>query len=355
MPSLLPTMLRTAGPVLGLLLMVSASGAVAGPRPWIDPARADFRDALEFAAAHPPITSVVIATRDSILAEGHWRGGAPHDPTNVKSVSKSVLSALVGIALERGDLDGLDTPIARWFDEHDDLFADPRRARITLEDLLTMRSGLETTSFYNYGAWVAGRNWVRGQLRMPVEFEPGTVMRYSTGASHLVSVILERATGSKPRDYAARHLFGPIGVDGVGWDRDPQGHDFGGNNLAMTPRQMVRFGQLHLSDGRWDGRRVLPAGWVQRAWRPRTRSHWNGYGYGYFWWHRTMGGTSVHYAWGHGGQRIFVLPEAGLVVAVASGLPDQGRSRQRVNRAIDRLPVDHVIEALSGPLRTSGP
>ena len=152
----------------------------------------------------------------------------------------------------------------------------------------------------------------------------------------------------RPSRYAERHLFGPLGINGVGWDRDPQGHDFGGNNLAMTPRQMVRFGQLHLRGGEFDGRRILPEDWVRRAWRPQTRSHWNGYGYGYFWWHRRFANTPIYYAWGHGGQRVLVLPEPGLVVVTTAGLPANGRSRNGINRAIDRIVVEHVIGALSG-------
>lgn len=337
-----------------LLLFLLAFHATASQRPWVEPSSADFSSALQFASEHPPLSSLVIATADTVLAEGYWRGGGPHRSTNVKSVSKSVLAALVGIALERGELSSLDTPIETWFPEHDDLFENPIRARIRLEDLLTMRSGLETTSFYNYGAWVAETNWVRGQLRMPMEFEPGEVMRYSTGASHLVSVILERATGVRPSVYAARHLFGPLGISGVSWDRDPQGHDFGGNNLAMTPRQLVRFGQLHLRGGEFEGQRILPEDWVRSAWRPRTRSHWNGYGYGYFWWFRSFDGTPVYYAWGHGGQRVLVLPEPGLVVIITSGLPANGRSRRHVNRTIDRLLVQHVIGALSATEGSTG-
>jgi CubicO group peptidase (beta-lactamase class C family) len=332
-----------------LLLALASAPASAAPAVdvWTDPRHVDFTSALRFGADHPLLSSILIADRDSVLAEGYWRGGGADRVENVKSVSKSVLAALVGIALDRGDLPPLDTPVARWFPEHSDLLEDDPRARITLEDLLTMRSGLETTSFYNYGAWVAGSDWVRGQLRMPVEFEPGTTMRYSTGASHLVSVILERATGVRPSVYAARHLFGPIGVQGVHWDRDPQGHDFGGNNLSMTPRQMLRFGRLHLARGEYDGRRVLPTGWVERAWRPRTRSHWNGFGYGYFWWYRRIAGTPVHYAWGHGGQRIFVLPEPGLVVVTTADLGPGGRGR--MTRTLDELLVRHVLGAIRRP------
>lgn len=310
------------------------------------PPRLDFSAALEFAASNPPLTSVLIATADTILAEGYWRGTGPHSAVNAKSVAKSVLSALVGIALARGEIDSVGTPIHTWLPDYAALLDDGVRRSITLEDLLTMRSGLESTSFSNYGAWVLGKDWVRGQLRMPIEFEPGTTMRYSTGASHLVSVILERATGRLPRDYAAEHLFSPIGVHGVGWDRDPQGHDFGGNNLAMTPRQLVRFGQLHLGRGVFDGERVLPEGWVERAWEVRTTSHWNGYGYGYYWWYQRLGGVDAHFAWGHGGQRVYVLPALRVVVVITAGLRENGRTGHRGNRLADELVERHVIGVL---------
>ena len=313
---------------------------------WRSPHEAEFDTALEFAAANPPLTSVIIATADTILAEGYWRDVGPDTPINAKSVAKSVLSALVGIALARGEIDSLGSPIHTWLPEYAALFEDERKRRITLEDLLTMRSGLESTSFSAYGAWVSGTDWVRGQIRMPVEYEPGTTMRYSTGASHLVSVILERATGRLPRHYAAEHLFAPIGIHGVGWDRDPRGHDFGGNNLSMTPRQLVRFGQLHLGHGAFAGRQILPEEWVRRAWRVRTTSHWNGYGYGYYWWHQRFGGVDAHFAWGHGGQRVYVLPELGVVVMVTAGLRENGRSGGRGNRIADELVERHVIEAL---------
>lgn len=336
---------------IALVLVVAtlATAAHAQPDSRVGARRAaDFSAALAFAQANPPLTSVVIATADSVLAEGYWRGVGPNTPINAKSVAKSVLSALVGIALARGEIDRLDAPIHTWLGDYERYFDDPAKRRITLEDLLTMRSGLRSTSFSNYGAWVAGSDWVRGQLRMPVEFEPGTTMRYSTGASHLVSVVLERATGRLPRHYAAEHLFAPIGVHGVGWDRDPQGHDFGGNNLSMTPRQMVRLGQLYLGDGTFGGRRVLPEGWVRRSWEVRTTSHWNGYGYGYAWWHQRLAGFDVHFAWGHGGQRVYVIPEAGLVVVTTAGLRENGRSGGRGNRIADELVERFVLAALPG-------
>lgn len=337
---------RASALAMVLSVMVVASVCTSSAQERMPPRPADFSAALEFAAAHPPLTSVLVANADTILAEGYWRGAGPHAPLNAKSVAKSVLAALVGIALARGEIDSVGTPIHTWLPDYATSFQDEARRSITLEDLLTMRSGLQSTSFSNYGAWVLGEDWVRGQLRMPVEFEPGTTMRYSTGASHLVSVILERATSRLPRHYAAEHLFAPIGVYGVGWDRDPRGHDFGGNNLSMTPRQLLRFGQLHLGGGRFAGRRVLPEGWVERAWKVRTTSHWNGYGYGYYWWHQQLAGVDTYFAWGHGGQRVYVMPSLCVVVVITADLRENGRSGGRGNRLADELVERHVIGVL---------
>jgi CubicO group peptidase (beta-lactamase class C family) len=306
----------------------------------------DGRRVVDFARQHPPLTSVIVATSDSILAEGYFRGGRANRPVNVKSVSKSILSALVGLAIDDGHIESLDQPISTWFEDYPRVFEHPLKRRITLENLLTMRSGLETTSFRNYGPWVAKSDWVRGVLEQEVEAPPGTFMRYSTGSSHLVSVLLERATGEPTHRYAQRRLFGPMGLSGITWDEDPQGYDFGGNNLAMTPRQMLRFGQLYLRDGVVGERRVLPEGWVRLSWRPRTISSWNGFRYGYFWWTRRMGGAIVHYAWGHGGQRIFVIPEHDLVVVTTAALRANGRSPWGVNEVVDDLLVDEVLRPL---------
>lgn len=317
-----------------LLVLLALCGA--------PPSNAAFESAIEFLHDHPPFTALIIADGDSTLAEAYARGAGPDRPHNVKSVSKSVLAALVGIAYEKGDLESLDAPVSSFFPEHSRVFEEPGKTQITLADLLTMRSGLETTSFFNYGRWVAQDDWVGWALRRPLTDPPGTRMWYSTGNTHLISVILARATGVPTRDFAQRRLFDPLDIDGVSWDRDPQGNDFGGNNMAMTPRQMARFGQLFLNDGIVDGKQVLPEGWVQTVWRPRTRSPWNGFSYGYLWWSRTIDGERVYFAWGHGGQRIFVVPGLDLVVVTTAAL--EGRERRRATRhTLDVLLTEHVF------------
>lgn len=290
-----------------------------------------------------PITSLLIA-RDGVLArERYYLGLGPEQRVNIKSASKSILSALVGIALARGALDSVTQPVADFFPQYvpDD---DPRRREITLEHLLSMQSGLETTSFRNYGRWVNSDNWVRWALRQPVECPPGTCWSYSTGSSHVVSAILTVSTGVSTLAFARRHLFEPIRVDLAAWERDPQGIYLGGNNMMLSPRELLAFGNLYLHGGRYAGRTVVPEQWIRQSWRRLGRSPWNGHHYGYGWWTREVGGHTVHFAWGYGGQYVFVVPSLRLVAVVTSAL-DRRRPRSH-NRQIIRLLRDYIMPAV---------
>lgn len=302
------------------------SGRTAAPAPewqvrppaeWgLDPER--LAAAYRRAGQLGPLNGLLVARRGTLVAERYWDGMSSGRDVNVKSASKSVISALVGVALREGVLEGLDQRVAEFFPEHVDEDADPRKKSITIRDLLTMRSGLESTSFENYGRWIARNDWVEGVLEKPVVAEPGTRFIYSTGSSHLLSAILTRAAGTSTLQFARRHLFGPLGIDPGGWQQDPQGYYFGGNNLSLSPREMRRFGELYLNRGRWNGRQILPESWVRDSWRVYTHSRRHGYGFGYYWWTRSLAGHPVHYAWGYGGQFIFVIPELEMVVVATS-------------------------------------
>jgi CubicO group peptidase (beta-lactamase class C family) len=188
-----------------------------------------------------------------------------------------------------------------------------------------MQSGLESTSFGQYGAWVSSRDWVRAALEQPVVDVPGGRMLYSTGSTHLLSAILTKATGKSTRAYANERLAEPLGFRIRPWQRDPQGIFFGGNEMYLTPRQLLRFGQMYLDGGAYQGKQVVPRAWVEESVRPRTTSPWNGHGYGLGWWSKESGGRRVFFAWGYGGQYVFVAPELELV-AVFVSRPDGPRA-----------------------------
>ncbi len=283
--------------------------------------------AIQDIGALEGVHGLLIARRGRLVAERYFRGSAGHRPHNMKSASKSVLSALAGLAVEEGVLE-LDQPIAEALPEAADL-DDPRKQAITVRHLLTMTSGLESTSFGNYGSWVASRNWVRAALARPLQAEPGTRFSYSTGGTHLLSATLSRAAGRSTHDFAREHLFDPLGIRRSAWASDRQGVHMGGNNLSLLPRDMLKFGQLYLNRGRWNGKQLLPWQWVDESTRPgrvgpRGRGRIYG-GYGYLWWLRGHRERGAYIASGYGGQYIYVAPAEDLVVVVISTEISKGR------------------------------
>jgi CubicO group peptidase (beta-lactamase class C family) len=298
---------------------------------------ADAARARAAAAALPQLHSLVVRHRGAQVFEYYARGHSATRQANIKSASKSIVSTLVGIAIEQKHIPGLETPIVRWFPELKQ-DPDPRKQRITIEDLLTMRSGLQSTSGGDYGPWVNSRNWVRYALARPMVSEPGTSMEYSTGTSHLLSAILTKATRRTTHQYATDVLARPLGFPLAQWTRDPQGINFGGNEMSMTPRQMVTYGELYLNRGRAGGRQVVPASWVETSCVPRTRSRWDGdREYGYGWWIQDLGGHRACFAWGFGGQYVMVFRELELVVAITSSTATSDERRGYRRQLFDLL------------------
>ncbi len=299
--------------------------------------------AFEVAAELPRLHCLVVARHGEIQREECFRGAGLEGYANVKSVSKSVLSTLVGIAIDRGDLDGVDQPVAPFFRQYLPGDTSTLRASITVGDLLSMRSGLERTSGSNYGRWVQSSNWVRYAITRPMESPPGTRRSYSTGNSHLLSAILTEATGQSTWAYAREVLSEPMGIDLPRWPTDPQGIYFGGNEMRMTPRGMVRFGELYRNGGRTGEDQLVPADWIEESLRPRSRSRFSGEGYGYGWFVGEAAGHPMFYAWGYGGQYIFVIPALELTVVTTSN-PDDPRTRGH-NQAILRILREFLVPA----------
>jgi CubicO group peptidase (beta-lactamase class C family) len=288
------------------------------------------RGVVEQARQLPRLHALIVARHGEVLAEHRFSGPALDVPVNIKSASKSVLSALAGIAIGRDVLQGTEQKIAPILRADLPTDPDPRLREIDLGDLLLMRAGLERTSGGNYGAWVASRNWVRYALAQPFVDEPGGRMLYSTGSSHLLSALLTRASGRSTHELAQDWLAEPLGISLPPWPRDPQGIYFGGNDMLMSPRALLRFGELYRQDGVLDGRRILPEGWVQESWQARTASPWSGNGYGYGWFARQAAGHEVRFAWGYGGQMLFIVPDLALTVVMISDPTPRPRAESHV-------------------------
>ncbi|HOQ46119.1 MAG TPA: serine hydrolase [Bryobacteraceae bacterium] len=341
---MLSCLLRCA-PVLSVAWFVAAPawGQAGSAQP------PDFREAVQAATKLPRIRSLLVSRRGDLILERYFHGARATTHANVKSVSKSVISALTGIAIARGLLPGVDAPIAPYFPELARPNVDPRKRKITIEDLLTMRSGLQSTSGPYYGAWVRSPNWVRYVLERPLIAAPGERVEYSTGNTHLLSAILTKVTGKSTWAFAQEALGKPLGITLAQWTRDPQGIYFGGNEMSMTPRQMIRFGELYANRGVAGGKQVVPASWIDASFIPRGRSSISEQLYGYGWWIGMMADTPVYFAWGSGGQYIFVIPSLDLVVATTStvgGGDGYHRQHQAVYDLVERFIVQPVAFSL---------
>ena len=270
---------------------------------------------LERGERLPPLKAVIVSRDGENLVERGYHGYQPTDSTNIKSASKSIISAMVGIAIDKGLLQGVDQPIAPLLKSDLPENPDPQLSRITIGQLLSMQSGLGPS----YGRMIASRNWVRFTLADDFVEDPGGAMVYSTASTHLLSAILAKA-GGKPTLQLAEDWFRPVDGFRIGsWSRDRQGVHIGGNQMAMTPRSLHAFGELYRRGGvTEDGTRVISEAWIRESWIRRTNSVFNGDGYGYAWFLKEMAGQQVNYAWGYGGQMLYITPSLGLTVAMTS-------------------------------------
>jgi CubicO group peptidase (beta-lactamase class C family) len=336
------SLLTVADLKVGTADIAVTTGVVPAFRPAAAPAasRASLDPALAAARQLPRLYSLIVSQRGTVIFEHYFNGRRETTPANVKSVSKSVIAALVGIAADRKLL-SLHDPIAKYFPE----LAAAKRD-ITIEDLLTMRSGLESTSSRNYGAWVQSGNWVRHALARPLVAEPGTQMIYSTGNSHLLSAILTKATGKTTVQFAREALATPLGFSLAPWMRDPQGIYFGGNEMLMTPRQMLAFGEMYRNGGQAGGRQILSRSFIEDTFEPRGRSRISGREYGYGWWMRDIAGRKAYYAWGFGGQYIYIVPSLDLTI-VSTSSPTVSEDRRDHRRTVDEI-IEHLIVGALG-------
>jgi CubicO group peptidase (beta-lactamase class C family) len=310
----------------------------------------NFDAALESAQNLPRMRSLLVSQDGEVVLERYFNGANARRGTNVKSVSKSIISTLIGIAIEQGHIPSVKQPIGDYFSAQLSTNEDAPKESITIENLLTMQAGLETTSNRNYGAWIASSDWVDSALQQPLHLPPGRLMEYSTGNTHLLSAILTATTGQSTLEFARKVLAEPLGFYLPPWPQDPQGIYFGGNDMELTPPQMLAFGQLYLNNGQANGTQIIPRAWVEnslirRAQSRRDRTRYYGYG----WWSRDMAGHETSYAWGFGGQFILLVPELNLVVVTTSS-SNPGPERRAHTRRIYDLVEHEVIAAVSEQL-----
>lgn len=262
--------------------------------------------------------AIVIRQGGADVLRVAFRGPALGRAVPVKSVSKTIVAALTGAALDRGELPSVEATIGQVARRLIPSGADPRVADITVADLVTMQAGLERTSGANYGGWVSSSNWVANALARPIVAEPGSRMLYSTGSFHVLGAVLAEVSGQSLLTLARRRLGQPLGIDIPAWTRDPQGRYLGGNEMSLTHDGMIRFGEMYRQGGVFGDTQVLSRDWVARSLQMRTRSPFSGLNYGYGWFLGQSGGADYALARGYGGQIICVVPALEMTIALTS-------------------------------------
>ncbi len=303
------------------------------------------------------IHSLVIIQNNELVQEEYFDGWSRHMLHPCHSATKSFVSALMGIAIDQGTIDSVDEEILPFFPEYPVVEnMDPVKNSITIENVLTMTAGLEWNEqnvpyVDNDGNWnlendavkmvLEEDDWVKFVLDRPMHTNPGEVHNYSSGFSMLLSGIMENTTNMSLEDYAETNLFGPLGITDWNWEMTPNGLNNGGGGLSLHPVNMAMFGYLCLKSGNLDDQQVVPSDWMEESTKKRVTIEdmkWplNGkFDYGYHWWRlndsyfKTLGFgvpvkvNDIYYAFGLGGQMIFVIPHLDMVVTMTSWSPNE--------------------------------
>jgi len=304
--------------------------------------------ALDDLGRAPGIYSVVVVRHGALVAERFWRGG-PETLHHLASVTKSVTSTLVGLAIGRGYIPDVNVPMVEYL-PRELLPADPAKDAITLRHLLTMTSGLDFDEDTEWEDWLRAPDQAAYILDRPLEAPPGTLFHYSTPASHLLSIVLTEATGVPTEDFARSVLFDPLGISDFRWEKDHQGFQYGGHGLWLRTEDMAKLGVLFLDWGVWDGERVLSTGWVGSAsslqvdlGAPFGPLH--DIGYGWLWWLDDSLRWPVYLAWGWGGQFVFCVPALDMVVATNANWNVGASEANRQEEAILEVIAGEILPA----------
>lgn len=279
------------------------------------------------------LSSCLIHQRGELTFEYYKDPSMADAIAKINSCTKSVLSALVCIAMDRGLLPDPQTPLSEFYPK---ITLDNHSAKqaITLQHLLTMTSGMDWTEFGGQNSFprmTRTPNWVNFVLDQPLSDVPGARFEYNSGNSQLLSAILVQATGMPTAQFAENHLFGPLGIESYTWESDPQGIHTGGFGLWLRPTDMLKFGQLFLQQGKWEGKQLISQERVNLSTQPAIpaaapRRGW----YGWHWWTDVYGEdalegeeTAPHSfayfnAYGYGGQCIYVIPSMETVVILTN-------------------------------------
>jgi CubicO group peptidase (beta-lactamase class C family) len=288
------------------------------------------------------VDSIIVVRNGYKVLDAYFYPFSRGQKHNIHSCTKSIMSALIGIAIEKGFIKGVNQPIGDFFHDIDFSSLDDHKKSITLKDCLMMATGLDCRDSYLYG-WKGleemrfSPDWAQYVLDLPMSEPPGEKFNYCNGVSYLLSVIIQNATRMRTLDFARENLFNPLGISDIRWETSPQGIEVGYGRMWLKAEDMAKFGLLYLNRGKWEQNQIVPAAWVDESTRGQIDATLFDK-YGYHWWVDSEG---FYMAVGYKGQLIFVVPSKRIVVVFTSDLTggDFGILR--------KLLVDNIIPAAS--------
>jgi len=339
--------------ILGIVTIAACDGAQKKSDKLLDqdePKSEELSNILRKTEKMPYLKSLIILKNGELIVEEYMNGGSPHQFYDLRSASKSILSAVLGIAIRGGYIESIDQKVIDFFPEYNTKELDPRVYDLRIRHLITMKSGFkikETAKVFQQ--LYKSKNWIKHILHLPFRADPGKKFNYHSFNTHLLSATITKATDMSTLEYAKSVLFSPLGITKVKWEKDPNGYYIGGWGLHMNAKDMAKFGTLYLNNGLFKGTQVVPSEWIKLSTIERTGmigtyySGWNrSYGYGFLWWVKRIDeNTDIPFAMGHGGQRIAFIPETNAVmVTQAEPNPKPPSSSFKRHRAVDSLLFD---------------
>jgi CubicO group peptidase (beta-lactamase class C family) len=275
----------------------------------------------------PKIYSLKVFKNDYLIAEDYFNAGSAEQRVNIHSVTKSINSALVGLALEQGCITSLDQKMVEFFPELVNRINDPRKKQITIQQMLQMRAGYPWEEATAEGTDLLFSGFRPSNLvDVPLAYDPGSGSAYSNLTAHLLGIIVARACNTDLKSFAQEHLFDPLGIEPAFWQVDWEGNYLGYSDVHLSSTDLAKFGLLYLNDGNYMGTQVVPADWVhdslqiysKNTWTVRVGRNWDDNAYGYQWWSIRAGKHRYNLAWGHGGQQIVLLKDLDMVIVVTN-------------------------------------